>query len=291
MAYRMGVLLIHGMGQQERADAAPMIRELCEHVTAAGGDADEICFESAWWAPVLEGREKDLLRRMEMGNDLDWMKLRRFVVHSLGDAIAYQDTNRHTAPDQINVYQQVHARIAQAMAQLRTRIRAQAAPDAPEVPLVVIAHSLGCHMISNYIWDVRDSPNARRPGNPFEAFETLTAIVMFGCNIPLFTLAYTSLEPIHFPTANLSSCFPPDTPAERIAKVAQWLNFYDPDDVLGYPLRSLDPKFAAAVTADVEVNVGKPWSSWNPLSHTAYWTDDDVTKPTAQLLRDILELL
>ena len=291
MAYKMGVLLIHGMGEQERADAAPMIRELCDRVRQAGGNESEICFESAWWAPVLERREKDLLRRMEKGNDLDWMKLRRFVVHSLGDAIAYQDTYRPTTPDQINVYQQVHATFAESMARLRGRLRAQAAPDAPEMPLVIIAHSLGCHMISNYIWDVRDSPNARRPENAFERMETLTSIVMFGCNIPLFTLAYTNLEPIRFPTPDLSPFFPEGTSAESIAEVSQWLNFYDPDDVLGYPLRSLDPKFAAAVTADIEVNVGRPWSSWNPLSHTAYWTDDDVTKPTARLLRDILELL
>lgn len=291
MAFKMGVLLIHGMGSQERGYAAPMIQELRDRVRKKGGDDRQIAFEPVWWAPVLADEEEGLLRRMADGNDLDWMELRRFVVHSLADAIAYQDTYRPTTEDQINVYRRVHEKIAWHVRQLRERIRFEADPAAPEAPLVVIAHSLGCHMISNYIWDVRDSPKARPAGNAFEDFRTLTGIVMFGCNIPLFTLAYTNLEPIRFPTPDLAPYFPAGTSADDLAGVSQWLNFYDPDDVLGYPLRTLDPKFAAAVTKDVAVDAGRPWRAWNPLSHTEYWTDNDVTRPTADLLYRILKLL
>jgi hypothetical protein len=291
MPFKLGVLLIHGMGSQERDYAEPMIQELRSRVRKKGGDDRQIAFEGVWWAPVLADKEASLLRNMADGNDLDWMELRRFVVHSLADAIAYQDTYRPTTPDQINVYRQVHDRIAEAVRSLRDRIRAEADPAAPEVPLVVIAHSLGCHMISNYIWDVRDSPNAKPVGDPFQDFQTLTGIVMFGCNIPLFTLAYTHLEPIQFPTPKLGPYFPKGTPAQAIADVCEWLNLYDPDDVLGYPLRTLDPKFTKAVTRDIAVDAGKLWRSWNPLSHTEYWTDDDVTKPAADLLHRILKLL
>ena len=130
--------------------------------------------------------------------------------------------------------------------EVRERIRAGADPAAPEVPLVVIAHSLGCHMISNYIWDVRDSKDAKAPPNPFEGFQTLAGIVMFGCNIPLFTLAYVNLQPIQFPTKNLKAYFPKTTPAKDIDEAAKWLNLYDPDDVLGYPLRPLSDAAALA---------------------------------------------
>lgn len=291
MPFKMGVLLIHGMGSQEAGYAEPMIQELRTRVRKKGSDPTQIAFEPVWWADVLAKKETELLRRMADGNDLDWMELRSFVVHSLADAIAYQDTYRPSSQDQINVYRMVHEKIALHMRTLRDRIRVGMDAAAPDVPLVVIAHSLGCHMVSNYIWDVRDSSSPNPVGNPFEDFQTLTGIVTFGCNIPLFTLAYTSLEPIRFPTPNLSAYFPPATPAQAIADVSQWTNYYDPDDVLGWPLRSLDPKFAAAVTRDVQVDSGRPWTSWSPLSHTAYWKDSEVTKPTADLLHRILELL
>lgn len=291
MPFKMGVLLIHGMGNQERGFAAPMIDELKGRVRKKGGDDHQIAFQEVWWAPVLADKEETLLRRMADGNDLEWMDLRRFVMHSLADAIAYQDTNRPpTSPDQINVYRQVHKKIGEAMKTLRERIRAGADPAAPEVPLVVIAHSLGCHMISNYIWDVRDSRDAKAPPNPFEGFQTLAGIVMFGCNIPLFTLAYINLQPIQFPTKNLKAYFPKNTPAKDIDDAAKWLNLYDPDDVLGYPLRPLSDEFAACVE-DVAVDAGPVLRSWNPLSHTEYWTDNDVTRPTAELIHRILKLL
>ncbi|HEX2076626.1 MAG TPA: hypothetical protein VHG08_02925 [Longimicrobium sp.] len=315
MPYKLGVLVIHGMGSQEADFVTPMEVELKRRVGALGGDPDEICFCPAWWAPVLRERQTDLLRRMQHENELDWMKMRRFVVHALADAIAYQDTADRAvteriastsplaaasqiaaagpgaAAGQINVYQQVHVEIGKAMATLRQHIRDSAGDDAPEAPLVVIAHSLGCHMISNYIWDVRDSPEANPPENPFVGFRTLTSIVMMGCNIPLFTLAYTNLQPIRFPTPGLSPYFPAGTPAEAIVRVSKWLNFYDPDDVLGYPLRSLGDTFRERVSEDVAVNAGGPLSTWNPLSHNQYWTDDDVTRPVARLLHGILELL
>lgn len=291
MPFKMGVLLIHGMGSQKRDYAEPMIQELRARVRKKGGDDRQIAFEAVWWAPVLADAEASLLRRMQDGNDLRWMDLRRFVVHSLADALAYQDTYRPTTADQINVYRKVHNRIGEAMKTLRDRIRAESDAGAPEVPLVIIAHSLGCHMMSNYVWDVRDSASPKPAGNPFEDFQTLAGIVMFGCNIPLFTLAYTNLEPIRFPTPNLKAYFPKGTPAQAIADASQWLNFYDPDDVLGYPLRPLDAKFAKAVTRDVPVDVGSLLHAWNPLSHTEYWTDNEVTKPTAELIGRILKLL
>ena len=125
MPFKMGVLLIHGMGNQDRGFAAPMIDELKARVRKKGGDDHQIAFQEVWWAPVLADKEETLLRRMSDGNDLEWMDLRRFVMHSLADAIAYQDTNRPpTSPDQINVYRQVHHKIGEAMKTLRERIRA-----------------------------------------------------------------------------------------------------------------------------------------------------------------------
>jgi len=67
-----------------------------------------------------------------------------------------------------------------------------------------------------------------------------------------------------------------------IASECEWLNFYAPDDVIAYPLRNLNPAYRDVVTADRAVNAGGLLSSWNPLSHNAYWTDNNVTKPIAE---------
>ena len=64
------------------------------------------------------------------------------------------------------------------------------------------------------------------------------------------------------------------------------MNFFDADDVLGSPLKPLSPSYDQAVSADLEINVGNLLMAWNPIAHTAYWTDHDFAKPVAPLLRD-----
>jgi hypothetical protein len=60
-----------------------------------------------------------------------------------------------------------------------------------------------------------------------------------------------------------------------------WINIFDEDDVIGYPLA---PIYGNAILQDKQVNAGGLLSSWNPLSHNGYWEDDDVTKKLAKEL-------
>lgn len=289
MSYRLGVLFVHGIGDQEPGYANGMIEGLCSHLERLDADPAQVCFEPVWWSPALAQREEELIRRLGARNRLDWMSLRRFVVHSLADALAYQDVAR--SQGQLDVYDEVHAVIREGVARLRRRLREGLADDAPDVPLVVIAHSLGCHMMSNFIWDARAASADGGPDNAFERCETLALMITLGCNIPLFTLAYQDLQPIDVPGEDILSAFPAGTDPDDVAGVCKWLNYYDPDDVLGYPLKPLGPGYDQVVTADITVNVGGALSSWNPRSHTAYWTDDDVTSNVARAVVDILELL
>ncbi|MBW3543825.1 MAG: hypothetical protein KY476_26550, partial [Planctomycetes bacterium] len=215
------------------------------------------------------------------GNKLDYVRLRRFVISALGDAAAYQQVG--TAAN--NTYQLVHERIRLGIQDLSAAVRSDrlqpvsSGNDAP-VPLVIMAHSLGGHIVSNYIWDVQQ--RRRRggtAGSDFEDFETLSGMVTFGCNVPLFTFAYSQVVPIEFPPASL--------PTDLRAK-AKWLNFYDPDDVLGYPLKTINAAYAAVVTEDLPINAGGVLSSWNPASHEGYWTDNDFTRPVAAFLAEFL---
>jgi hypothetical protein len=60
------------------------------------------------------------------------------------------------------------------------------------------------------------------------------------------------------------------------------VNFYDEDDVIEYPLKTLNGAYRKAVKADRAVNAGGLLSSWNSASHLGYWTVNDVTKPIAE---------
>ena len=73
-----------------------------------------------------------------------------------------------------------------------------------------------------------------------------------GCNIPLFVAAHDPVVPI-------------DPPATGF----EWHNYYDPDDVLGWPLAGLGDDYGRLVT-DHPINAGGSvldWflKSWNPL--------------------------
>jgi len=183
------------------------------------------------------------------------------------DAIAYQ----RVPGDHPDMYRQIHQRLHDHLVQLRTALGQQ------DPPLVIIAHSLGSVIMSNYIWDEQTQHGLGT--TPLTRMETLAGFVTFGSPLPLFTLALDDVISITFP--------PPTLPAPLHGH-AQWLNFFDADDVLGYPLKPLSPSYAQAVRADLEINVGHLFTAWNPIAHTAYWTEHDFTKPVAQLLRDLV---
>jgi hypothetical protein len=284
-AKKLGVLIVHGIGNQPSDFATELIEELSERLDDAGLKPRQIAFRPVWWAPVIQPREDEMWRVMKAGGDLDFQSLRRFVLSSLGDAVAYQQS-----PGAFNTtYDRIHAFVHGEVQTLR-----KALGDADK-PLVVMAHSLGCAILSNYIWDRQKGRDAPAFGaTAFERMETLAGMITFGCNIPLFTLAYQKVESIEFPAPQLAGLFP------ALMPVARWLNFYDPDDILGWPLKPLgefnnDPasprRYDRAVSEDIAINVGGLFSAWNPASHSNYWTDDDFTRPAAKLLGELLSRL
>jgi pimeloyl-ACP methyl ester carboxylesterase len=163
--------------------------------------------------------------------------------------------------DARSTYGRIHTIIRDEIAALREDL------GGVNRPLVVLGHSLGGHIISNYIWDIQKGNAIAPPGNnAFERMRTLAGVITFGCNIPLFTFALSKVVPIALPPG------------------ATWLNFYDPDDVLGYPLKPLSREYRQTVKRDIPINVGGIATGWNPLSHSQYWTDNDFTKPVANFL-------
>jgi len=112
---------------------------------------------------------------------------------------------------------------------------------------------------------------------PLDRGETLTLLYTLGSPLALWSLRFSDFgQPIMVPAPQLKKYYP-DLEGE-------WVNYYDQDDVIGFPLKTLDAAYGQAVTADVEVNVGDFAASWNPLSHLGYWTDQDVVRPISNAI-------
>ena len=281
----IGALVVHGMGRQKE-NFADGLRAA---VTAKlGQTAGRVLWEPVHWAPILDPREQALLDAMDSAVDpsgarirLDWQFVRKFVLHNFGDATAYQRDQHIESAGQL-----IHQRVSNAVEKLAERLAD------PTAPVVVMAHSLGGHIMSNYIWD-RQHPSAdQQKGQPLAPLPTLAGMITFGCNIPLFALAYRDAKPIDLPGVAISD------PA--VIAAVRWLNFLDRDDVLGWPLRPLYERDRGSFTPgqrrtfdhleDHELSVGGLLTSWNPASHDFYWEDPVFVQRVADYLKTILAL-
>lgn len=285
MSDKIGVLVIHGMGSQGPGYSHNLVEELKSRVK---GDSPRFVFQEIYWADVLEERERKLLTWMKSGKepggstiDLDWMKSRRFVIHNFGDALAY---HRGAESDK-NAYSAIHDVVDAAVRQLDARL------DDSSAPVMVLAHSLGAQIMSDYIWDQHERrPKPKRKRAPIPA---LVSMITFGCNIPLFSLAYREAKPITVPGTKIRK--------QALKDASRWLNFLDADDVLGWPLKPLYQMNSSKLNKkqldtlekieDYEINVGGFLTVWNPAAHGKYWTDDDMTKPIAEHMRKLVRAL
>ncbi len=253
MPAQVAFAVIHGMGAQDATFADAFLRDVRARVAAHGVPPAALEVASIWWGDLFQVDEDDLWRRMTQAHRLDWGWLRRFVMGVLADAVAYRRPN----PGQYDHYQAIHQRVHERLADLSERAGST-------TPLVVAAHSLGSVIFSDHVWDEQ---RRRGPGrDPLTRCETLAGLITFGSNIPLFTLGLDQVKPIAFPP-------PGNALSEPVRAAARWMNYFDRDDVLGYPLREISPAYADTVSADVPLKVGTLLSNWNPASHTGYWND------------------
>lgn len=268
MAAELGILVIHGMGSQAPDFAAEMIEEINGRIDDLGKDPGDIAWQPIHWADILEPRQSQYLRDAKRSADLNYVSIRRFLLSAFGDASGYQQVKGSGN----NTYDKIHKRVKNKIKSLYVT-----GLGSKNKPMLILAHSLGGHIMSNYVWDMQNSDTSGM--SPFERMDKLSGMVTFGCNIPFFTFAYDDVIPIEFPPAGLS---------QALKNKAKWLNYYDSDDVLGYPLKSINPAYDNTVSEDISINVGGLFSSWNPLSHNEYWTDNDFTKPVSQFIKTFL---
>lgn len=277
---RVGVLFVHGMGDPGRDFADDAIAALQRRL---GDAAAEVAFGSCWWSPILQ-RQQDVTWRRLRRSPMGWRGLRHWVVSSLGDPVSYLGGYLQAGQP---VYERVHERVRDSLGSLEEQL------GGADRPLVIFAHSLGCVVVSNYLWDeqrraghvtperearVRQEPVAMGR-TPFERLETMTAFVTFGCNIPLFLPAEPPVECVRFPSPALPT---------HLAGVAAWRNVYARSDLLGYPLANIWDKTNGTKIDDVTMAVGWWPASLTPWSHQLYLEDRKFLRFGAAAIRQVL---
>ncbi|HEX4684493.1 MAG TPA: hypothetical protein VH277_17370 [Gemmatimonadaceae bacterium] len=276
MPTRLGVLITHGMGEQTAGFAEAISADLAERLEKKGIAKGTVSFCPLFWADVLEPKERELLAVEADAGTLAWMTLRRFVIHNLADAVAYRRADDEAGA----VYDLIHDAI-------RAKLRTSIPVIGDDTPVMLLAHSLGGAIMSDYLWERQ---KGAQPGeSKLERLVNLVGIVTFGCNIPLFTLALPRVQPVLLPSLELSREY------DALRPAIEWHNYYDPDDVLGWPLARIygprDDGLPGPTIVDHDVNVGGWKTSWNPMCHGDYWTDRNFTGPVADHIERIVKLL
>lgn len=258
---KLAVIVIHGLGRQKTDFAEQFMKRLRRRYAAAAGISNADChlaIRPVYWAEVLEDRECELRKRLYDNTRLHYKWLRNFLIHYLADAIAYQPLELN---DQI--YQDIHVMISR-------QLHALTLEAGPEAPLCVVSHSLGTVIASNYFYDLQNAtdwkPVLFDPDSALERGDTLSLFYTCGSTLPLWSLRYRNFDqPIRVPGN--------DAYRQSYGITGEWVNFYDQDDILGYPLRSIDEAYWRMVLEDVQINSGGLLRMWNPLSHGGYFTN------------------
>lgn len=284
MPKKAALLTVHGMGRTEEDYNAQIVSDLRHRLGQLFGS---LHVGKVYYQDVLQPNEDRVWK--SVASRVKWDDLRKFVLFGFGDAAGLESGKEPIGSD----YAKAQIKIARELLLAREAMSMSG-------PVLILAQSLGCQVTSNYFWDAHQAAMGNPPrvgiwqdigrvqaqitgGRPLTAEEisflqgkSFRLFITTGCNIPIFVAAHAKEDIV------------PIRPNEHF----EWHNYYDQDDVLGWPLADMSVEYAEVVT-DHAVNAGSGiigWllKSWNPLSHTQYWGDTEVLDPLEARLRSLL---
>lgn len=83
---KKGILTIHGMGEQKRGYSEKFQELLLEEFDTIKNVEDNLVFKEVEWSSILSTNEEKLFENTK--ENLSFLGLRKFIIHSFGDAIA-----------------------------------------------------------------------------------------------------------------------------------------------------------------------------------------------------------
>lgn len=262
----VALLTIHGMGDTPKNYHKLFVERIKKQM---GEKWKRVEFESIYYQDILQFNQTKIFKKMKRLTR--WDGLREFVLSNLSDA----GTMEFRRWEKNSLYHQTQKRIWDVLKLIYKRH--------DDIPVVIVAYSLGCHVLSNYIWDAQQrkaSSGVWKHENlealadkekKFLKLKTMSKLITIGCNIPVFVAGYEDIKPF-----------------KKLNKNFEWINLYDKDDILGWPLKPLSPSYNKLVQ-DVSINANENakdllLKSWNPLSHESYFGDKQVIKAVASAL-------
>jgi hypothetical protein len=276
MTRTIGLLIVHGMGDTSPDFYKELTTPLQQRLQS---DWDRIAWRAVYYQSELQGNEDAIFLRMRP--HIRWDGLRELMLYGFSDAASLE--HKKELPD--SPYYRTQKLILERLDELHDEF------GGANAPLAIVAQSLGGHVISNYIWDAQqpiafagvwsaESDYVASAGSELDEFRRMRTLQRFlttGCNIPVFVAGHSTIEPIE--RAKLGAGF-------------KWINQFDPDDALGWPLQQLSPKYGALVE-DVSVNASgdtllSAIRSLTPYCHTQYWTTSTVLDQIAVELQALL---
>ncbi len=261
MSKKLAVITIHGMGDTNPNYYKAFEKKLRKYVGHDLWD-NNVHLEDVFYQDLLQERQEDYWNEIDDKYSLNWDFLRKFMLFSFSDAASIE----HSLRNDLKLYKNVHKKIADAFDISLKKLKS------PNNPVIVVAHSLGCEQVSNYIWDAMNNKrlfSSSETGTPaqkkFRRLSTCKLFVTTGCNIPIFRAGLDQPKLFKRPNGRF-----------------KWVNYFDDHDVLAYPMREMSDAFDVSWIKDSNVRVGGVLTSWNPASHGQYWTDRDVVKPISK---------
>ncbi|MFV8784321.1 hypothetical protein ACNKU7_18025 [Microbulbifer sp. SA54] len=273
------ILAAPGMGAVDERFAEPLFESLA---SALGDDWSRIHADTILCQGHLQSNFERVFEAMQK-RDMDYLRARKFMLYGLGEAAAQladiDQRGGNYDKAQLAIYQTFER-------------AAKAAGDT--APVILLTHSVGCSILSNYLWDAqrpsinhgvwRDGgPKGVHKGSAKDLFlrgKTMAHWYTLGASNPLWT-AGMPRDQIQAVTS--------DTRGYNF----RWKNFYHPDDLFGWPLKPLSPSYNQAVYRDYETRPLADWSaaSWGPqlVAHDGYWQSELVRNNLLEDLRDLLK--
>lgn len=270
MTKKLVFITLHGIGETQK-EYHNNLKHLLEK--RLGKDIWlKVHFEPIYYQSALPDYQYTVWANMRSSTHLSWQDLRKFLLFGF----SYASILEHRASDDGSVYKQIQKSIIYSLKIAIEKVKNN------DIPIIILAHAFGCQIISNYLWDSQknkgiwqmgslDYPDFQPEEEDFLKLKSLRYLITTGCSIPLFVAGFADIMAISKPNPGF-----------------KWLNYYDKDDVLGWPLKPLSPSYNSIVEDDLEINSGNLWQLWNSQNHDGYWTEEDFLQPLSAVIQGLI---